>query len=437
MNVKKYVMALLCLYLSLSIYFLLPAQALRVGDPLPPALWHLPLTVVNHPAGKETLTLNEYKDKLIILDFWATWCAPCIKKFPQMGEWQKQVGDRLQFIGATGDDQERIAAFIKRYRARDSSRFVPVTAVSASVLQQYFPYQSIPQYVWINQQGIIQAITHERDLTLENIKLFISGQTFDYTLKQDMIDFDYAAPLFVHGNGGEPTIIRNRSLLTGPIQGLGLMITTAHGKPEKPITKLTCINCSLVQLFAIPYPVIENWPASRVILEVRNDTAVRFKGPEEGYDDWKKHNTYCYELNLPPTPAMKAKELAAADLFRYWGMTGHFEDREIDCRIFTVNENIHQAYTRGGPAENNMHGADKEKYFKNAPLSLLIDYLNRKLPIYHLDETGYPGNLDLSLPAAIEDTGQLAESLSKQGIKVTVQKRKIQVFVITENPSIP
>ncbi|PLK45779.1 TlpA disulfide reductase family protein [Emticicia sp. TH156] len=437
MNVKKYVWALLCLYLSLSTHFLLPAQTLRVGDTLPPELWRLPLQVVNHPAGKETLLLHEFKNQPIILDFWATWCAPCIKKFPQMGEWQKQLGDRLQFIGATGDDRERITAFIKRYRARDSSRFVPVTAVSASVLQQYFPYQSIPQYVWINQQGIIQAITYERDLTLENLKRFIHGQTFAYTLKQDLVNFDYAAPLFVNGNGGESAAIRNRSLLTGPIQGLGLMITTVRGKPEKPVTQLTCINCSIAQLFSIPYPDIENWPPARVIVEVRNDTTVRFKGSEEGYEDWKKHNTYCYELNLPPTPVLKAKALAAADLFRYFGMTGHFEEREIDCRIFTANENFHLAHTRGGPAENNMHAPDKEKYFKNAPVSLVMDYLNRKLPIYHIDETGYRGNLDLSLPVAIDDTRLLDEQLSKQGISISMQKRKIKVFVITENPSIP
>src|SRR5690606_11186126 len=46
-------------------------KPLQIGDTIPEALWQLPLQVVNHPKGKDTITLNDYRDKkLIILDFW-------------------------------------------------------------------------------------------------------------------------------------------------------------------------------------------------------------------------------------------------------------------------------------------------------------------------------------------------------------------------------
>ncbi|WP_257667471.1 hypothetical protein [Parapedobacter tibetensis] len=47
-------------------------KPLQIGDTIPEALLNLPLQVVNHPEGKETITLADYKGKLIILDFWAT-----------------------------------------------------------------------------------------------------------------------------------------------------------------------------------------------------------------------------------------------------------------------------------------------------------------------------------------------------------------------------
>lgn len=42
---------------------------------------------------KEQINLNDFKGKLILLNFWATWCAPCRKEMPSLSELQKQLGD--------------------------------------------------------------------------------------------------------------------------------------------------------------------------------------------------------------------------------------------------------------------------------------------------------------------------------------------------------
>lgn len=60
-------------------------KPLQIVDTIPDELWHLPLQVVNHPDGKDTITLNDYRDeKLIILDFWASYCSPCIKSISKI-----------------------------------------------------------------------------------------------------------------------------------------------------------------------------------------------------------------------------------------------------------------------------------------------------------------------------------------------------------------
>jgi thiol-disulfide isomerase/thioredoxin len=433
MNAKICVMALLCHFLSSLAY----AQALKVGDKIPDELWELPLQVVNHPEGRDTIRLGEYKDKLIILDFWATWCGACIKKFPQIGEYQSVFGDKLHFIGATSDEKLRVSTFIDRHRAIDKSSFVPLTVVAADILQKYFPYQAVPQYVWIDKKGVVIAITDDSDITEVNISKFISGDIFFYSLKQDLTNFDYSAPLFVQGNGSDTPTIRHRSILTGPINGLGLRISTVRGNPQKPVKKLTCINCTIAQLFVISNPEIESWPISRVIIESSNDTAIRFKGHELEYKEWKNRNTYTYELNLPGVAAAEAKKLALEDFYRFWGLTGYFEEREIECRILTTNDNLKQSYSAGGAVNHNLFSSDREKHLKNAPISLLTGYLNNNLPIYHIDETDYKGNVDLVLPADIEDSKQLVKALTEQGISVSLEKRKIKVFVITDKLSIP
>jgi thiol-disulfide isomerase/thioredoxin len=51
------------------------------------------------------LSLSDYRGKVILLDFWATWCAPCQAEIPRFVEWQSQYGERgLQVIGISVDD---------------------------------------------------------------------------------------------------------------------------------------------------------------------------------------------------------------------------------------------------------------------------------------------------------------------------------------------
>lgn len=66
-------------------------EVLDIGDTIPKELWSLPLRVVNHPKGRDKISLAEYSDKkLIVLDFWSTYCAPCIKGITY---WEDQLAD--------------------------------------------------------------------------------------------------------------------------------------------------------------------------------------------------------------------------------------------------------------------------------------------------------------------------------------------------------
>jgi len=52
--------------------------------------------------GSEPLTMEKLKGKVVVLDFWATWCVPCIKQFPTLRQWQEKYGPRgLVIIGVT------------------------------------------------------------------------------------------------------------------------------------------------------------------------------------------------------------------------------------------------------------------------------------------------------------------------------------------------
>ena len=58
-------------------------------------------------------SLDEFEGRILAVNFWATWCAPCLEEIPELVRLQREYGDRgLQWVGvAVEDDAEAVRAF--------------------------------------------------------------------------------------------------------------------------------------------------------------------------------------------------------------------------------------------------------------------------------------------------------------------------------------
>jgi peroxiredoxin len=106
-------------------------------------------------AGKE-VALSEYKGKVILLDFWATWCAPCKVEIPGFVDFQNRYGkDGLQVVGISVDDTvEQLTPFIKEYKMN-----YPVLQGLGrdEVAQAFGAVVALPHTVMISRDGKICA----------------------------------------------------------------------------------------------------------------------------------------------------------------------------------------------------------------------------------------------------------------------------------------
>lgn len=56
---------------------------------------------------QKEIRLSDYRGKVVLLNFWATWCAPCLAEMPRFAQWQQKFAERgLQVVGVSMDDDE-------------------------------------------------------------------------------------------------------------------------------------------------------------------------------------------------------------------------------------------------------------------------------------------------------------------------------------------
>ena len=104
------------------------------------------------PSDNGQITLSKYKNTVVYLDFWASWCKPCLKSFSFMNSMQKKYGKKgLKIIAINLDDERSAAAkFLKQHPANFTIAYNPEGDVSTA-----YNLSVMPTSYLIDRQGNI------------------------------------------------------------------------------------------------------------------------------------------------------------------------------------------------------------------------------------------------------------------------------------------
>jgi thiol-disulfide isomerase/thioredoxin len=397
------------LLLSIAICTGVHAQRLEIGDHLPDTVLD---TIVNYsnPSAK----LSEFSNKPTIISFWSRYCTTCIGTFKKMDSLKAAFGNRISFIAVNSE----VAAWTRgMFKENKVLKKVQIPSVTGdSVLHSWFPHKSVPHLAWIDNRGIVQAITSSRQLTSENLQKLAGGGTLSleqkyeeedeqkYWAKEPIITYDY--------NTNKEKMLEYSYLSrfrTGFI-GTSAIISSAGG------CYLTiCINKSLKELYKTAYQKLGI-----------HETLVFFDAAEKYEPNFEtKENLFCYNALTREKNLDKIKAKMQFTLDSYFGLKSGVETREVKYYGLEIADS--SAFNRS--LVYDQQGVTKRKI----KLSGLTDNYLSHAPFPVVNETGYNGIIEIGLPDDKKNFDLVKQCLLAKGLRLVEKYGKMECLVIQSN----
>jgi cytochrome c biogenesis protein CcmG/thiol:disulfide interchange protein DsbE len=145
--------AVLAVILILVVYPTLEQRVVNAGDSAPEFK-----VVTDH--GK-TITRSSFGGKLLVLNFWATWCAPCIAEIPSLDAFQKQFRSQgVVVLGVSIDKNEQLYhRFLERFRVGFETSRDP----EANLAADYGTFQFPESYIIDSNGKVVEKIISDQN----------------------------------------------------------------------------------------------------------------------------------------------------------------------------------------------------------------------------------------------------------------------------------
>lgn len=117
-----------------------------VGQPAPPFV----LTPVG---GGAPVSLESLRGRPVVVNFWATWCVPCLQEHPALQAAARRYAPEVQFLGLVyEDDESNVTALLARSGSVYPSLLDPGSRAAIA-----YGVQGVPETYFINREGVIVA----------------------------------------------------------------------------------------------------------------------------------------------------------------------------------------------------------------------------------------------------------------------------------------
>lgn len=152
-----------------------PESPLEIGKPAPP----LSLEKLLQAPKDADASWPALKGKCVVLEFWATWCAPCVAAIPHINELSEKFKDKpIVFISVTDEDESKVLKFLKK---RPIHTWIGLDTDKSTFRE--FQIRGIPHTILVDAKGVIAGIASPTDFKKETIESLLAGKPLNLPAK--------------------------------------------------------------------------------------------------------------------------------------------------------------------------------------------------------------------------------------------------------------
>lgn len=348
---------------------------IKTGDKVPQYIFKEILNGDNKPFDVSN------KDKPLILEFWATWCAPCIPAMKELELYLKKFGNKLDILTISTDKKSNLLRYINNTKTS-------LKIAHDSIHVDVFKYKEVPHTILIDKNGIIKAITTPNQLNDKIMEDFVAGKEIEIVKKQDIptnlgLFKEYKNQFYQYTLTDEKIDLEWKNEIKRNIN-------------NEPIS-LEFNNVSIYRLFTDIY---ELTTAAR--LDVNRNFISK--------------NKYCFKLEQSTGYSKNILENAKEILNEHSGFKARLVEKTIDS-LYTLQVidstmlpdiSLNEKYSKEGGGS----------YFKGIKITSndLINYLENITELPVKDKTGINFVFDVELNWSFENPKTLNEALKKYGL---------------------
>ena len=380
---------LIATFVNLTVASTLVLAALpKPGDQAP----ELAIEKLLSGPADDDLSWAALKGKATVIEFWATWCGPCVGAIPHLNGLADELsGQPIRFLSVTDEDEETIGPFLE---AQPISGWVGLD-LDRSVFREY-GVLGIPVSVLVDTKGIVQAVTAPRHVTKTALVDLIAGRQPDVPSRHEDSEDMFA----IGEDGPEPVY----QVLVRPTS-----ITSGSGM-NRSANEMKLVAFRPESMVQAAFDV----PQGRLLVEAEL--------PDQKYD---------VVVNTGNRPDLLEPTLRRA-VSAVLGVEAVWEERLVDAYVLRKS---------GEPKLKLLPNAVRGQYSRASRGSLetsrvetLANLVAAMLGRPVLDETGLDGPYRIKLKFEPDDQTSIAEAIeSTLGLELIPAKRRVRMLIVRKN----